>query len=300
MDIRQLRRFLTVAELGSYNRAAQLLAVSQPSLTRSIQMLEAELDARLFERGAHGAQLTAMGEELLPRARVILIERDRAMAALAALRGGGAGERLAVGSDVAFAKRHLPDALAHMALEDPDACFHVVEGGTASLLPALREGKISLVLGSRAPWLDLEGLQFEPLMEERASVMLRADHPLLASGTPPLAALAQARWIVPDQDSLVEGWSQMFIRHDLPVPPITLRTSSLTVIRRALLSGDFLCLGDHSTFVEELGAGRLVALDVDSHAYTRPAGLFRRRGTRLSARERALIALLRQNMAGPR
>ena len=293
MDIRQIRRFVTVADLGSFNRAAQVLAVSQPSLTRSIQLLEQELDARLFERGAHGAQLTAMGEELLPRARVILIERDRAIAAIGALRGGGGAERITIGTDAAFATRHLPDALARLAQEDPDACFHVVEGGTASLLPALREGRISLVLGSRAPWLDLEGLGFEPLMEERASVMLRADHALLTHGQPDLAALAQARWIVPDQDSLVEGWSQMFIRHDLSVPPIAMRTSSLTVIRRALMAGDFVCLGDHSTFADALETGALVALDVDSPAYTRPAGLFRRTGTRLSPRERRLIALLK-------
>lgn len=295
MDIRQIRRFVTVADLGSFNRAAQMLSVSQPSLTRSIQMLEAELDARLFERGAHGAQLTAMGEELLPRARVILIERDRAMAALAALRGGGGAERIAIGTDAAFAAQRLPDALARMAADDPDACFHVVEGGTAGLLVALREGRVSLVLGARAPWLDLSGVQFEPLAEERASVMLRAGHPLLAQGAPDLAALAGAHWIVPDQDSLVEGWSQMFIREGLPVPPIVLRTSSLTVIRRALLAGNFICLGDHSTYADVLGDGALVALDVVSPAYTRPAGLFRRTDTRLSARERTLIALLRAN-----
>lgn len=293
MDIRQIRRFVTVADLGSFNRAAQILAVSQPSLTRSVQMLEAELDARLFERGAHGAQLTAMGEELLPRARVILIERDRAMAALAALRGGGGAERIAIGTDAAFATQRLPRALARMAADDPGACFHVVEGGAAGLLQALREGRLSLVLGTRAPWLDLAGVQFESLVEERASVMLRAGHPLLAQGSPDLAALSRACWIVPDQDSLVEGWSQMFIRHGLPVPPITLRTSSLTVIRHTLLAGDFVCLGDHSTYADALEDGALVALDAVNPAYTRPAGLFRRADTRLSARERALAALLR-------
>lgn len=293
MDIRQLRRFVTVADLGSFNRAAQVLAVSQPALTRSIQMLETDLDARLFERGAHGAQLTAMGEELLPRARVILIERDRAMAALASLRGKGGAERVAIGTDTAFATQRLPDALARMVAEDEGACFHVVEGGLVSLLPALREGRLSLVLGSRAPWLDLEGVIFEPLVDERASIMLRADHPLLAQSRPDLAALATARWIVPEQESLVEGWSQMFIRHDLPVPPIILRTSSPTVVRRALMTGDFISLGDHSTFAGELDQGALVALDVDSSVYTRPAGLFRRSEARFSARERALVALLK-------
>ncbi|WP_343614518.1 LysR family transcriptional regulator [Novosphingobium sp.] len=293
MDVRQLIRFVTVADLGSYNRAAQALSVSQPSLTRSIQLLEQDLDARLFERGAHGALLTAMGEELLPRARMILAERARAIAAIGALRGGGGAERIMIGSDGTFAARRLPEALASMVAEDGDACFHVVEGTAATLLAALREGRISLALGARAPWLDLDGLTFEPLVEERASVMVRSRHRVFAGGIPDLASLAQAHWIVPDQDNLVEGWARMFIQRDLPVPPIAMRTSSLTVIRGALLAGDFICLGDHSTFADLIAQGQLVALDMGNPVYSRPAGLFRRSGTRLSARERALVALLR-------
>lgn len=298
MDIRQIMRFVTVAELGSFNRAAQLLAVSQPSLTRSIQLLEQELDARLFERGARGAELTTFGEELLPRARMILIERDRAIAAIGALRGLGGGERVAIGTDAIFATSRLPDALAELARRDNEACFRVIEGGVAELLPALREGRLSMVLGSRGSYLDIGDLVFEALVEEGASMLLRRDHPVLAGGKPSLSDLVGARWIVPDQDNLVQGWSDMFIRQGLPVPPIALQTSSLQVVRRALLAGDFVSLGDHTTHAEAIAAGELVCLDIERPGYARPAGLFRRRGSKLSARERALISLLRQQACG--
>ena len=110
MDIRQLRRSVSVAELGSLNKAAEYLAVSQPSLTRSIQMMEETLDVQLFDRTARGIVLTRMGEELLPHARAILNERDRAIMAIQNLRGRG-GETLSIGTEAAFATRRLPMAL---------------------------------------------------------------------------------------------------------------------------------------------------------------------------------------------
>jgi len=61
MDIKLLRSFITLAGLGHFGRAADVLCVTQPTLSKQIANLEAELGARLFERGRHGAELTAFG-----------------------------------------------------------------------------------------------------------------------------------------------------------------------------------------------------------------------------------------------
>ena len=67
METRALRYFQTVAECGSYSRGAELLRISQPAVSRQIGKLEEELGARLFNRHAHGVNLTEAGQILLAR-----------------------------------------------------------------------------------------------------------------------------------------------------------------------------------------------------------------------------------------
>lgn len=68
MELRTLRYFLAVAYEGNITHAAQSLYISQPSLTRQIQLLEEELDCKLFVRKRHSVELTSEGLELRSRA----------------------------------------------------------------------------------------------------------------------------------------------------------------------------------------------------------------------------------------
>lgn len=294
MDMRQLQRFVAVVDNGSFNRASEALAVSQPSLTRSIQLLEGTLEAPLFERGPRGIVLTPGGEELLPRARLILAERDRALAALRSLTGKRA-QALSIGSDASFSMQRLPVALARLAITHPMVHVTVKEGPLSEMLDLLREGAVTLVCGARGPLLDLGELEFRPLATERAGVILRADHPQARARRIRLQDLMTDRWIVPDHPALEEGWRTIFREADLPAPPVALRTSSLHVVKGCLLSGPFVSLGDPSSFAEEISAGRLVCLDTGALRYERPVGVFRRPGIKPSETERALSRLLQSS-----
>jgi DNA-binding transcriptional LysR family regulator len=293
LDLRQLKRFVAVAEARSFNKAAEILAVSQPSLTRSIQLLEESLDSKLLERGPRGIYLTAMGEELLPYAKIILNERDRAIASLNSLRSQK-GETISIGADDAFSARRLPLALSRIFVTHPNIKIRVMQGDFREMLDAAREGKIDMVLGSRAPYLDLGGLAFEPLAEEGASVLMRKDHPLLQAGEPRREDLVGARWIVADQPAIIEGWSDVFTRWGLTAPPVGLYTSSPQLIKQCLLNSDFVSIGNYTTYAEEIESGRLVPLNFGEPMYHRPAGLFRRGETKLSRSARAFIDLLRE------
>lgn len=120
-----LRAFLTVAEHGRYSRAAQDLMVTQPTLTKQIQSLEARVGGRLFHRGRHGATPTALGAILLPEARD-LVRRADALAQRMTKAARGEIGRLSVGFGlssidlapcaVAAFRRRYPDA--HVSLDD--------------------------------------------------------------------------------------------------------------------------------------------------------------------------------------
>jgi LysR family transcriptional regulator, nitrogen assimilation regulatory protein len=77
MDIRKIRTFVHIAELGSYSRAAGFLHVSQPALSRQMRLLEEELSLTLFYRHGHGVELTNQGLAFLDRCRDVLTDFEQ-------------------------------------------------------------------------------------------------------------------------------------------------------------------------------------------------------------------------------
>lgn len=83
MDLKHLTALVTVADTGSVTKAARILHIAQPALSRHVRALETEVGHELFERSRHGMTLTPAGEVLTERARRILLEVERARAELA-------------------------------------------------------------------------------------------------------------------------------------------------------------------------------------------------------------------------
>ena len=80
MELRHLRYFVAVADAGSITRAAQVVRVAQPSLSRQLRQLEDELGGPLLDRRGRRARLTRAGATFLPLARDLVGRADRAVA----------------------------------------------------------------------------------------------------------------------------------------------------------------------------------------------------------------------------
>src|SRR5678815_1628178 len=76
LDLRDLRYFETIAELGHLGRAAERLSLTQPALTRCVRRLEESFGTELFERVGRGIRLTSAGDALLTRARRLHVAAD--------------------------------------------------------------------------------------------------------------------------------------------------------------------------------------------------------------------------------
>ena len=76
ISLKQIQAFVTVADLGSFRRAAEKLLTTQPNISSRISGLEVQLGAKLMERDAGSVRMTATGELLLPRARDVLAALD--------------------------------------------------------------------------------------------------------------------------------------------------------------------------------------------------------------------------------
>ena len=118
MEIRLLRYFSAVAEARSFTRAAEVLGISQPTLSHQIRKLEADLGTTLFERGARSVTLTAAGATFRPFCERTLKELDSGVLAVSDLQGLLSGTlRMAVFHS--FANSGLGPVFAQFALLHP-------------------------------------------------------------------------------------------------------------------------------------------------------------------------------------
>lgn len=163
MDLKQLEYFVRVAELGSFTRAAQLLRIAQPALSRQVRLLEVELRQNLLVRNGRGAAPTEAGKLLLEHGRGILHQVERAKEELGRSRGSLSG-RVAVGMPTSIA-RLLTVPLTHeFRARMPQATLAIHEGLSAAMLEALLQGRLDIALLYNAnPSPELE---VKPLLEE--------------------------------------------------------------------------------------------------------------------------------------
>jgi DNA-binding transcriptional LysR family regulator len=145
MELRQLVYFERVAELGSFTRAAQSLHLVQPALSQQVAALEREVGLPLFHRGARGVRLTEAGERLLPYARRVLGELERARQAVDELRQIRTG-RVALGLPPSATLSLLPAILEQYRERYPAVEVQIVEEMTDELVQQLVDGRLDLAL----------------------------------------------------------------------------------------------------------------------------------------------------------
>ncbi len=181
MNVRQLQYFLQIAELRSFTRAANVLHIAQPALSRQIRALEEELGTALFHRFERGVTLTESGLLLRERAATILLDLERLRDDIAA-RGADPRGEVSLGMPPSMREMITVPLAAELRSRHPQVTLHLFEGISVFLNEQVRLGKIDCAVVS-----DLEPLaqvESEPLLSEQlyllapASAGLRTDQPV--------------------------------------------------------------------------------------------------------------------------
>lgn len=198
MELRQLKYFVAVAEERNFGRAAARLHLSQPPLTRQIQMLEDELGTQLFLRTPRGVELTQAGAAFLEDARSIRMlvgqAADRAQKA-----GRGEVGTLDVGLFGTAMYETLPQLFAQFRARHPQVRLALHHGPTPVQLNALRQRRVVLVFERMVPRED--DIAVELVHREPIVLALHEDHPLAALPEVPVEALKDEPMIMPSSPS---------------------------------------------------------------------------------------------------
>ncbi|MEN9889550.1 MAG: HTH-type transcriptional regulator CynR [Pseudomonadota bacterium] len=199
MDLKQLEYFVRVAELGSFTRAAQVLGVAQPALSRQVRLLEVELRQNLLARNGRGATPTEAGQVLLEHGRGILHQVERAREELARVRSGLAG-RVALGLPPSVARVLTVPLTRAFRQKLPEAQLSISEGLSSAMQENLHNGRLDIAVLYKP--MPMPGMALQALVEEEL-LLVQPRPPGLPEDPPPapitLREVAQLPLLIPSR-----------------------------------------------------------------------------------------------------
>jgi DNA-binding transcriptional LysR family regulator len=205
LDPRRLLTFRAVARSGSFSRAAESLARSQPAVSHQVGALEREIGTALLVRGRAGAVPTPAGELLLAHADALAARLELADTQMDAL-VAGARRTLRIGGFPSALATIVPAAAAALRASDPTLEVAVEEGTVAALEEAVRAGRLDLAVGwqdAAASRVEPDGLRRVDLHQEPMDAVLPAGHRLARRKRIALRDLAGEAWMAPERDGLL-------------------------------------------------------------------------------------------------
>ncbi|AFJ46688.1 LysR family transcriptional regulator [Shimwellia blattae] len=185
MDLYQLRCFIAVAEELHFGRAAARLHITQPPLSRQIQLLEKSLGCALFARNNRHVNLTHMGEHVLRESRLILKLADQLQSS-AHQRAMGFAGTLRLGFTAVFSWQFIPRLLKQMTARLPGLDFQLYEQVSQKQVSAIAENLIDVGFVRHVPPDPL--LTYLPLTRETFVAAFHSEHPLARKRKIPLTA----------------------------------------------------------------------------------------------------------------
>lgn len=234
MEMKQLIAMVTVAEVESVTRAAQLLHLVQPAVTRQIKTLEDELGVMLFDRTRHGMVLTSAGEVFLTHARRALQELERARSELTPAPGEVTG-RVSVGVLESLLDLIIPALVDSVAEKFPGVELHLLSGVSRHLKEWLDDGIVDVALLYNVA--DTTAMRVTPLLNERLWVVAPAEAGLLSTEPSTWQRVLREPLILPTVGHTLRTLIDK-ARADIPLEPkIIIETNSLNVQKQMVLAG---------------------------------------------------------------
>ncbi|WP_394778730.1 LysR family transcriptional regulator [Undibacterium sp.] len=294
MDLRKLRHMVVLSEELNFARAAKKVHLTQSALSRSILSLEEELGGRLFDRDLHGVALTPIGQQVLKRARELLISAGNLQNDVAQMQQRELGD-VRLGAGPFPGSTFLPPILAELARDHPRLCVEVEINNWEYLMQHLQDERMEFFIAEVRSITENRKISIQRFARQYGSFFCRAGHPLLSAG------IRHAREVLAyplASVRLPESVRADLMRYlGLPVTDelsLNLICDNPGVINYVALNSDSVLLSTYAAVSQELADGRIVALQVpDQPALFAEMGVVTLAGRSLSPAAAWLVERMR-------
>ncbi len=294
IKFRHLQTFLEVARQKSVGRAAEILHVSQPAVTKTIRELEAELQAALFEKDGRGIRITRYGEVFLRHAGASIAAVQQGIDSVARAQQS-AGPPVRVGALPTVSARIMPGAIQLFIAERTGSPIKIVTGENLVLLDQLRVGVLDLVVGRLAAPEQMAGLRFEHLYSEQVDFVVRKGHPLLAAKRFDFSRIRDYTVLMPTRGSIIRPFAERFlIAHGIAELPTEIETVSDSFGRALVRQSDAVWIISEGVVASDLEAGDFVLLPIDTSETRGSVGLTTRADVAASPALEILMRTVRE------
>ena len=257
MEIRQLRTFQAVAQMLSFNKAAQQLHYAQSSISAQIQALEDELDVKLFNRLGRRILLTEAGERLLQYAGKILDLADETIAEV--VRSKEPQGALTIRVPESFCVHRLPSVVKQFRSRFPKVRLSFITCAVENLQKDLRKGITDLAFlltdSIQAADLEVEALGFEHIMLVSSPGHLLAAKPKIQTRD-----LEGETILLSKVDCSYRRSFQQILAQENVKPGTTLEFNSVAAIKQCVMEGVGITILPEIAVAREIAQGKLATL----------------------------------------
>jgi DNA-binding transcriptional LysR family regulator len=256
MEIRQLRAFIAIAELGTFTAGALRVHVTQAAISMQIRQLENELGAKLFIRAPRRVMLTEAGEQLLQRARQILRDHDAALDEIAELAGAERG-RLRIGSASAMVTTDvLPKLLKEVRNQHQGAEITVASGTSEALVQQILAGELDIAFVSLP--VEARGINTERLSQDQLVAIASPRHKFAKQRTISAYTLAGEKLILGERGGNTRRLIDQFFAQAGVDLKVSMELSRQAAIRRMVEEDMGVGIVPLQSVGEAVAKGRLV------------------------------------------
>lgn len=299
LELRDIEYFAAIAKHAHVGRAAEALRLTQPALSKSLRRLEQAVGAKLVKRTPKGIELTPEGATLESHVRQLRISLADVAREISDINAGRSGQ-VRLGAAPGVVDDLLLSACSAFVKEAPNVTLTVIVAANDTLLPALRNAELDLILcGVPSPPPD--DVLHEPLLEDELVVFASARHPLALRKRVSIAEIALEHWAMTVLNAQEPNLPQKALEDNgVRHPKVMMKTSYLPLRDQVVARSDLLGVSSRRYLHHLAGRLAVVELPVPELKRKRCVAVCYRRQAYLSPAARRLIALLKSTAANVR